>query len=124
MESDSESEHWMVIDDTDRSSNALIDPSRVRFPYCIVWSPLPVIISFIGHVGICREDGIIQDFAGPNFFFVDNFTLGAATRYIQISPEKVGTPHVTVLSLLSLCADISLPVCVLLPVVLLFTRYL
>ncbi|KAI4381741.1 hypothetical protein MLD38_007787 [Melastoma candidum] len=81
----------MVIDDTDHSHSALIDPSRARFPYCIVWSPLPVIswfIPFIGHVGICREDGVILDFAGPNFVCVDNFTFGAATRYIQITPEK------------------------------------
>lgn len=68
-----------------------IDPRRARFPCCIVWSPLPVIswlIPFIGHVGICREDGVILDFAGPNFVCVDNFTFGAPTRYIQISKEK------------------------------------
>ena len=36
-----------------------------RFP---VWSPLPPItwiLPFIGHTGICTEDGIIYDFAGP-----------------------------------------------------------
>ncbi|XP_054824163.1 protein RTE1-HOMOLOG isoform X3 [Prosopis cineraria] len=68
-----------------------IDPSRARFPCCIVWSPLPVIswfIPFIGHIGICREDGVILDFAGPNFVCVDNFAFGAPTRYIQISKEK------------------------------------
>lgn len=69
-----------------------IDPRRARFPRCIVWSPLPVIswfIPFIGHVGICREDGVILDFAGPNFICVDNFAFGSATRYIQINTEKV-----------------------------------
>lgn len=68
-----------------------IDPQRARFPCCIVWSPLPVIswlIPFIGHIGICREDGVILDFAGPNFVCVDNFTFGSATRYIQINNEK------------------------------------
>ncbi|GMP27289.1 hypothetical protein CsSME_00003345 [Camellia sinensis var. sinensis] len=57
-----------------------IDPRRARFPCCIVWTPLPVIswlIPFIGHMGICREDGVILDFAGPNFVCVDNFTFGA-----------------------------------------------
>lgn len=71
-----------------------IDPRRARFPCSIVWSPLPVIswfIPFIGHIGICREDGVILDFAGPNFVCVDNFAFGAATRYFQISKEKVYT---------------------------------
>lgn len=69
-----------------------IDPKRARFPCSIVWSPLPVIswfIPFIGHIGICREDGVILDFAGPNFVCVDNFAFGAATRYFQITKEKV-----------------------------------
>lgn len=69
-----------------------IDPRRARFPCSIVWSPLPVIswfIPFIGHIGICREDGVILDFAGPNFVCVDNFAFGAATRYFQITNEKV-----------------------------------
>nr|POE65734.1 protein rte1-like [Quercus suber] len=68
-----------------------IDPRRARFPYCIVWTPLPIIswlIPFIGHIGICREDGVILDFAGPNFVCVDNFAFGSVTRYLQISKEK------------------------------------
>lgn len=69
-----------------------IDPRRARFPCCIVWCPLPVIswlVPFIGHIGICREDGVILDFAGPNFVCVDNFAFGSVTRYIQISKDKV-----------------------------------
>lgn len=69
-----------------------IDPKRARFPCCVVWTPLPVIswlIPFIGHIGICREDGVILDFAGPNFVCVDNFAFGAVTRYIQINKDKV-----------------------------------
>lgn len=68
-----------------------IDPVRARFPCCIVWTPLPVLswfIPFIGHVGICREDGVILDFAGPNFVCVDHFTFGAVARYIQLNREK------------------------------------
>lgn len=33
-----------------------IDVENNRFPYCIVWTPLPLIswfIPFIGHTGIC-----------------------------------------------------------------------
>ncbi|WOL08894.1 hypothetical protein Cni_G17647 [Canna indica] len=68
-----------------------IDPKRARFPCCIVWTPLPIIswfIPFIGHVGICREDGVILDFAGPNFVCVDHFAFGAVARYVQISREE------------------------------------
>ncbi|KAG9459243.1 hypothetical protein H6P81_003751 [Aristolochia fimbriata] len=68
-----------------------IDAKRARFPCCIVWTPLPVLswfIPFIGHIGICREDGVILDFAGPNFVCVDNFAFGAAARFIQIRKEQ------------------------------------
>lgn len=71
-----------------------IDPKRARFPCCIVWTPLPVIswlIPFIGHIGICREDGVILDFAGPNFVCVDNFAFGAVARYIQMNNGKIET---------------------------------
>ncbi|KAK7307509.1 hypothetical protein VNO77_40639 [Canavalia gladiata] len=77
------------------SQTMQIDPGRARFPCSVVWSPLPVIswfIPFIGHVGICREDGVILDFAGPNFVCVDNFSFGAATRHIQIPQEKCCIP--------------------------------
>lgn len=69
-----------------------IDPARSRFPCCIVWTPLPLIswfVPFIGHMGICREDGTILDFAGPNFVCVDNFTFGAVARYMQLSREEI-----------------------------------
>nr|XP_016499493.1 PREDICTED: protein RTE1-HOMOLOG isoform X2 [Nicotiana tabacum] len=84
-------DHALMIEDNFLDT-MLVDPKRDRFPCCIVWSPLPVLswfIPFIGHIGICREDGIILDFAGPNFVSVDNFTFGAPTRYFQcccISP--------------------------------------
>lgn len=93
MESNGDSELHVTMEESS-AKGFQIDPRRARFPYCIVWSPLPVIswfIPFIGHVGICREDGVILDFAGPNFVCVDNFTFGAATRYLQISKEKVGS---------------------------------
>lgn len=70
---------------------APIDPRKARFPCCIVWTPLPLIswlVPFIGHIGICREDGVILDFAGPYFVSVDQFTFGAVTRYIQLSREN------------------------------------
>ena len=91
MEADLDPEQQHMMEGS-FSQTMQIDPRRARFPCCIVWSPLPVIswiIPFIGHLGICREDGVILDFAGPNFVCVDNFAFGAATRYFQISKEKV-----------------------------------
>ncbi|XP_023749104.1 protein RTE1-HOMOLOG isoform X2 [Lactuca sativa] len=91
LESDTEHNHNMIIDHKIPTHNMQIDPSRSRFPCCIVWTPLPVVswlLPFVGHIGIGREDGVILDFAGPNFVCVDNFTFGAVTRYIQISKDK------------------------------------
>ena len=39
-----------------------IDPSSDKYPYCIVWSPLPVItwfLPFIGHTGIGNSEGVL-----------------------------------------------------------------
>ena len=55
------------------SSNDKIDVGRVRYPHCLVWTPIPVItwlFPFIGHMGIARTDGIIRDFAGPYYVSV------------------------------------------------------
>nr|XP_015203942.1 PREDICTED: transmembrane protein 222 [Lepisosteus oculatus] len=50
-----------------------IDADMCRFPYCIVWTPIPVLsylLPFIGHMGICTSTGVIRDFAGPYFVSV------------------------------------------------------
>ncbi|KAF8659436.1 hypothetical protein HU200_058464 [Digitaria exilis] len=84
--------------ENDRSQLGQIDPRRARFPCCIVWTPIPFItwlVPFIGHIGICREDGVILDFAGPNFISVDNFAFGAVARYIQVNCDEVCTLQMT-----------------------------
>ncbi|KAJ6295670.1 hypothetical protein OIU78_023656 [Salix suchowensis] len=71
-----------------------IDPKKARFPCCLIWTPLPVVswlAPFIGHVGICREDGTILDFSGSNFVNVD-FAFGAAARYFQLDREQCCFP--------------------------------
>lgn len=78
--------------ENDRSQLGQIDPRRARFPCCVVWTPIPFItwlVPFIGHIGICREDGVILDFAGPHFISVDNFAFGAVARYIQVNCDEV-----------------------------------
>ena len=92
MEAELDTEQQQQMTEGSYSQTMQIDPKRARFPCSVVWSPLLVISWFIpciGHIGICREDGVILDFAGPNFVCVDNFAFGAATRYIQIPKEKV-----------------------------------
>lgn len=69
-----------------------INPYTARFPCCLVWTPLPVVswlAPFIGHVGICREDGVILDFSGSSFVNVDGFAFGAAAIYLQLDRKQV-----------------------------------
>ena len=66
-----------------------IDFERSRFPYAIVWSPLPPItwlLPFIGHMGIADSRGVIYDFAGPYHIGEDCMAFGAPTRYVQLDP--------------------------------------
>lgn len=105
MGSNVDPEHVMMIEDS-VAQIMRIDPKRARFPCCIVWTPLPVLswlVPFIGHIGICREDGVILDFAGPNFVCVDNFSFGSVARYIQFSKEKVYTNFIWVMHSLFFC---------------------
>ena len=54
-------------------TNDRIDVGRVRYPHCIVWTPIPFLtwfFPFIGHMGIARTDGVIRDFAGPYYVSV------------------------------------------------------
>lgn len=39
---------------------AAVDPANQRFPFCIVWSPIPVLtwfLPFVGHLGIANSEG-------------------------------------------------------------------
>ncbi|KAI6660563.1 hypothetical protein LOD99_14147 [Oopsacas minuta] len=68
-----------------------IDFKRDRFPFCIVWTPIPLLtwlFPFIGHMGICTSAGVIRDFAGPYTVSEDNMAFGRPTRYLQYSPHK------------------------------------
>lgn len=72
-----------------------IDPKTSKFPCCLVWTPLPVVswlAPFIGHVGICREDGVILDFSGSNLVNVDEFSFGAPARYLQLDRTQCCFP--------------------------------
>ncbi|XP_024964523.1 protein REVERSION-TO-ETHYLENE SENSITIVITY1 isoform X3 [Cynara cardunculus var. scolymus] len=69
-----------------------INPTKARFPCCLVWTPLPVVswlAPFIGHVGLCMEDGVVVDFSGSNFVNTDDFAYGAVARYVQLDRQQV-----------------------------------
>jgi transmembrane protein 222 len=69
-----------------------IDVAKNRYPFCIVWSPLPMITWFcpvIGHMGICDSQGVIWDFAGPYTINRDDMAFGSPTRYLQLDPSQV-----------------------------------
>ncbi|KAF6345865.1 transmembrane protein 222 [Rhinolophus ferrumequinum] len=69
-----------------------MDVERSRFPYCVVWTPIPVLTWFfpiIGHMGICTSTGVIRDFAGPYFVSEDNMAFGKPAKYWKLDPAHV-----------------------------------
>ena len=64
-----------------------INPQKNRYPYCIVWAPIPFLtylIPCIGHVGIATSEGIIHDFAGSFYVSIDDFSFGKPTKYLKL----------------------------------------
>uniref|UniRef100_A0A146LYE8 Transmembrane protein 222 n=2 Tax=Lygus hesperus TaxID=30085 RepID=A0A146LYE8_LYGHE len=63
-----------------------------RYPHCIVWTPIPLItyiFPFIGHMGICKANGVIRDFAASYYVSEDNMAFGQPTKIVQLDPSKV-----------------------------------
>ncbi|XP_046389975.1 transmembrane protein 222 [Ischnura elegans] len=68
-----------------------IDHAKLRYPFCIVWTPIPLLtwlIPVIGHMGICTSKGIIRDFAGPYVVSEDRMAFGNPTKYWQLTPAR------------------------------------
>ncbi len=79
-------------DNTKIKTSLKIDIKHQKFPYCIVWTPIPFItyiLPFIGHTGICSSNGIIHDFAGSYFVSVDEFSFGKVTKYVQLNLNEI-----------------------------------
>ncbi|CAD8175731.1 unnamed protein product [Paramecium octaurelia] len=67
-----------------------ISVENQKYPFCIVWTSIPVItwlIPCIGHTGICTSEGTIHDFGGPYFIAIDNFTFGKPLKYVRLNKE-------------------------------------
>ncbi|KAH9376486.1 hypothetical protein HPB48_006571 [Haemaphysalis longicornis] len=68
-----------------------IDFQRDRFPFCIVWTPIPCLTWFfpiVGHMGICMSSGVVRDFAGPYYVSEDNMAFGRPAKYWQLDPSR------------------------------------
>lgn len=79
-------------DQSDRLVLPPINFENDRFPYCIVWTPIPVLtwlFPMIGHMGICTSTGIIRDFAGSYYVSEDKMGFGRPTRYLRLNPKNV-----------------------------------
>lgn len=69
------------------------DVNKSRFPYSILWTPLPGITAlfpFIGHMGITDSRGVCYDFAGPYSIGVDDLAFGKPVIYIPVRPACAG----------------------------------
>lgn len=72
-------------------NNPEIDVSKDRYPFCIVWTPIPLLtwlIPIVGHMGIALSSGVIRDFAGPYYVSEDNMAFGRPTKYWCMDPLK------------------------------------
>ncbi|VDK49715.1 unnamed protein product [Anisakis simplex] len=69
-----------------------VSPARRRFPFCIVWTPIPILtwlFPFIGHMGIATSRGVIRDFAGSYCVNEDDMAFGWPTRYLKLDVSEV-----------------------------------
>lgn len=72
--------------------DTIVDVELDRWPFCIVWTPLPIVtwfIPFIGHTGVANSKGIIYDFSDDYNVSIDNFSFGTPTKYFQFEPRYV-----------------------------------
>lgn len=79
-------------EEIDEISSESIDFQMDKFPYCIVWTPIPLltwILPVIGHMGIGMSNGVIRDFAGSYHVGEGEMAFGRPTRYLTLDVAKV-----------------------------------
>ena len=80
-----------------REESPKVDVCNNRFPYSIVWGPLPPITCccpVVGHMGIGDSQGRIHDFAGPYCIGVDDFMVGCVWPVSYTHLTLPTTPYV------------------------------
>lgn len=66
--------------------------AKERFPFCIVWTPLPFLtplVPFIGHVGITDSKGRLYDFQGDFIIGKERLLFGKVVKYLDISRQYI-----------------------------------
>eukprot|EP01083_Nonionella_stella_P159968 522435_1 len=74
------------------TSDTKDDVARNRYPFSVVWGPLPLIswiFPFIGHMGICDSEGRVHDFAGPYTVNTDQFMTGSVKKYTRYDHRRL-----------------------------------
>ncbi|XP_008548510.1 transmembrane protein 222 [Microplitis demolitor] len=69
----------------------VVEPAKKKFPFCIVWTPIPFLtyfFPFIGHMGIATSAGVIRDFAGPYHVSENQMAFGEPTKYWQLDYSR------------------------------------
>ncbi|XP_002155981.3 uncharacterized protein LOC100206117 isoform X1 [Hydra vulgaris] len=93
VEDFTETEHELpLIKQKNNIVDMTINTKHNRYPYCIVWTPIPVLtwfFPFIGHMGIAYSSGVIRDFSASYYVSEDEFGFGNPTKYLQFNPSKV-----------------------------------
>ncbi|SCM22034.1 conserved protein, unknown function [Plasmodium chabaudi chabaudi] len=72
--------------------NMEINKKDNKFPYCVVFTYLPFISTFIpviGHIGICTSTGVIHDFSGSYTISVDNMGFSDPMKYWKLDKNKL-----------------------------------
>lgn len=71
----------------DSISNDKVNPKTNRYPFSIVWTPIPFLtylFPFLGHMGIGDSEGLIHDFSGPYTISIDDMAFGKPTKFLQL----------------------------------------
>lgn len=77
---------------TPRLITPVVDVEFDKWPYCIVWTSLPIVtwfIPIIGHTGVANSKGVIYDFSDDFNVSIDNFSFGTPTKYYQYHPDRI-----------------------------------
>lgn len=70
----------------------MIDTTNEHYPFCVVWSPIPLltwVIPFIGHIGICDSAGRKYDFQGSYSIGEDRMLFSNPVKYWDVSRQYI-----------------------------------
>jgi len=69
-----------------------------RYPYCAVWTPIPLIswvMPHVGHCGVCDSRGVVYDFCGKSKRHQvgrDAMLFGWPTRVVALNQQRTHSP--------------------------------